>query len=139
MAKPRRKTVRRVVKRRPVAAVGAPADRTLMVELLKEMHPIMLDAAAQIGVCAEDRDCALKLAAKDPIRARPSERTLRAEYCIARLLNRWRNDKHFQCPDGTPRVLPIFGKIATFATLARRFVLQLAVSELADMIYEDAS
>src|SRR5437016_4652929 len=132
MAKARRKTPRAAVKRRPAAALNSPADRTLIVELLKEMHHLMLDAAAHIGVSAKDRHLALKLAAKDPSRTRPSERMMRANHGIAGLLNRWRTDKRFQRPDGTPRVLSILGKGATFATLAREFVPELAVSELVD-------
>jgi hypothetical protein len=122
MAKAKRKTPRAAVKRRAAAALSAPADRTLIVELLKEMHHLVLDAAAEIGVSAKDRKRAMKLAAKDSSRTRPSERTMKANYGIAGLLNRWRNDKRFQRPDGTPRVLSIRGKGATFETLARKFV-----------------
>src|SRR5450432_2745648 len=138
MAKAKRKTPRAAVKRRAAAALSAPADRTLIVELLKEMHHLVLDAAAEIGVSAKDRKRAMKLAAKDSSRTRPSERTMKANYGIARLLNRWRNDKRFQRPDGTPRVLSIRGKGATFETLARKFVPQLTVNELADMVCENA-
>ena len=65
MAKAKRKTPRMAVKRRAAAALSAPADRTLIVELLKEMHHLVLDAAAEIGVSAKDRKRAMKLAAKD--------------------------------------------------------------------------
>jgi hypothetical protein len=138
MAKARRKTPRATVKRRPVAALSRAAKRTLIVELLKEMHHIVLDAAAQIGVSAKDRQLALKLAAKDPSRTRPSERMMRATLGIAGLLNRWRSDKRFQRPDGTPRVLSILGKGATFETLAREFVPELTVSEIADLVCANA-
>jgi len=138
MAKAKRKTPRAAVKRRAAAALSAPADRTLIIELLKEMHHLVLDAAAEIGVSAKDRKRAMKLAAKDSSRTRPSERTMKANYGIAGLLNRWRNDKRFQRPDGTPRVLSIRGKGATFETLARKFVPQLTVNELVDMVCENA-
>jgi hypothetical protein len=138
MAKAKRDTARRSVKRRAVAALSPPADRTLMVELLTEMYHIVLDAAAEIGVPAKDRHRAMKLAEKDPSRTRPSKRTMRTNYGIAVLLNRWRNDRQYRTPDGTPRVLSIRGKGATFETLARKFVPQLSVNQLADMICENA-
>jgi hypothetical protein len=138
MVKLRRKTVRPSVKRRPRTVLSRPADRTLIVELLKEMHHIMLDAAGQIGVSAKDRRLALKLAAKDPSRTRPSERMMRVNYGVAGLLNRWRSDNRFQRPDGTPRVLSILGKGATFETLARELVPELTVSEVADLVCANA-
>jgi hypothetical protein len=57
---------------------------------------------------------------------------------VAALLTRWRNDKRYRRPDGTPRVLPIAGKGVTLATLARRFVPQMAVADVVDMICENA-
>jgi hypothetical protein len=138
MAKAKRTASRKTVKRRIAAALSAPTDRTLIVELLKEMHHLVLDAAAQIGVSAKDCERAIELAAKDPSRSRPSEPIMRVNYGIAMLLNHWRNDKRYQRPEGTPRVLSIRGKGATFETLARTFVPQMRLNELTAMVCENA-
>jgi hypothetical protein len=138
MATSRRKRARPSMKRRVAAVLGPPADRLLMVELLKEMHHIVLDTAAELGVSANDRRRAMTLAQKDATRLKPSQNLLQPNHGIAGLLGRWRRDKRFLRPDGTPRALSITGKGATLETLARQFVPNLPVSELADMICENA-
>jgi hypothetical protein len=126
------------MQRRVAAVLGPPSDRVLMVELLKEMHHIVLDTADELGVSANDRRRALRLAEKDSKRLRPSQATLQPSQGIVGLLAQWRRDRRYLRPDGTPRVLSITGKGATFETLARKYVPNLPVSELADMICENA-
>jgi hypothetical protein len=138
MAKAKRKAPRRISKRRTATALRAPSDRALVVELLKEMHHLLLDAAAELGVSAKDAKHAMELAAKDPRRSRPSEPIMKVNYGIAILLNHWRNDKRYQRPEGTPRVLSIRGKGATFEALARTFVPKMRLNELIDMVCENA-
>ncbi len=138
MAQPKRKRTRRSLRRRLVEGLGPPTDSRLIVDLLKEMHHIVLDTAAELGVSAKDRRRAIQLALKEPKRSRPSEATMRSNQGVATILNRWRNEKRFLQPDGTPRVLPIEGKGVTLETLARRFVPQMALSEVADLICENA-
>ena len=76
MATSRRKRARPSMKRRVAAVLGPPADRLLMVELLKEMHHIVLDTAAELGVSANDRRRAMTLAEKDATRLKPSQNVL---------------------------------------------------------------
>ena len=109
-----------------------------MLDLIKELHHIVLDTAAELGVSAKDRRRAIQLALKDPKRLRPSATTMRSNQGVAVILNRWRNDKRYRRPDGTPRVLPIEGKGVTLETLARRFVPQMAVTDVVAMICENA-
>ena len=103
MAQAKRVAPRSAGKRRAAAGLSAPADRKLILELLKEMHHLVLDAAAELGVSAKDAKRAMKVAAKDSRRTRPSEPIMNVNYGIAALLNLWRNDKRYQRPDGTPR------------------------------------
>ena len=110
MAKAKRNAPRRTGKRRRASALSAPSDRSLIVELLKEMHHLIIDAAQELGVSAKDVRRASELAAKEPRRSRPSEPIMRVNYGIAILLNHWRNDKRYQRPEGTPRVLPHPGR-----------------------------
>jgi hypothetical protein len=138
MAQAKRVAPRSAGKRRVAAGLSAPVDRKLILELLKEMHHLVLDAAAELGVSAKDAKRAMKLAAKDSRRTRPSEPIMNVNYGIAALLNLWRNDKRYQRPDGTPQVLSIRGKGATFETLARTFVPQLKLDELTNMVCENA-
>ena len=63
---------------------------------------------------------------------------MRSNQRVAVILNRWRKEKRFLRPDGTPRVLPIQGKGVTLETLARQFVPQMALSEVVDLICENA-
>jgi Family of unknown function (DUF6502) len=102
------------------------------------MHHLVLDAAEQLSVTAKDARRAMELAAKDPRRSRPSEPIMKVNYGIAMLLNHWRNDKHYQRPEGTPRVLSIRGKGASFETLAHTFVPKMRLDELIDMVCENA-
>jgi hypothetical protein len=138
MAKAKQKAPRRMSQRRNAVALRAPSDRALAIELLKEMHHLILDAAEELGVTAQDAKRAMDLAAKDPRRSRPSEPIMKINYGIAMLLNHWRNDKHYQRPEGTPRVLSIHGKGATLATLARTFVPKMQLNELIAMVCENA-
>jgi hypothetical protein len=138
MAKLKAKNLRRSLKRRLVEVLGPPTDTRLMVDLVKELHHIVLDTAAELGVSAKDRRRAMQLALKEPKRLRPSAATMRSNRGVAVMLNRWRNDKRYRRPDGTPRVLPIEGKGVTLETLARRFVPQMAVTDVVAMICENA-
>lgn len=138
MAKAKEAMPRRARERRAAAGLRAPKDRELILQILKEMHHLILDAAQDIGVSPKDAKRALKLAAEDPKRRRISERTMDVNFRIAALLNRWRNDKRYQQPDGTPKALSVRGNGATFQTLARLFVPQLKLNELADLVCENA-
>jgi hypothetical protein len=138
MASSREKNTRRSLKRRVLAVLGPPTDRQLIVDLLKEMHHIVLDTAAELGVSATDRRRALALAVKEKKRRRPSLSTTQPTYRLAGVLARWRFDKRYLRPDGSPRVLSIKGKGATFETLARPFVPTLPVEEVVEMICENA-
>jgi hypothetical protein len=109
-----------------------------MVDLIKELHHIVLDTAAELGVSAKDRRRAMQLALKDSKRRRPSAATMRSNHGVAVILNRWRNDNRYRRPDGTPRVLPIEGKGVTLERLARRFVPQIALADVVAMICENA-
>jgi hypothetical protein len=138
MASSREKDSRKSLKRRVRAVLGPPTDRRLIVDLLKEMHHIVLDTAVELGVSATDRRRALALAGKDKKRPRPSLSTIQPTYRLAGILARWRFDKRYLRPDGSPRVLSIKGKGATFETLARPFVPTLPVEEVVKMICENA-
>ena len=138
MAKTKRQAPRRTAKHRSTAALGAPSNRALILELLKEMHHLVLDAAEELGVDPKDARHAMELAAKDPGRTRPSEPIMKVNYGIAILLNHWRNDKRYQRPEGTPRALSIRGRGATFQTLARAFVPTMRLNQLIDMVCENA-
>jgi len=138
MASSREKNSRKSLKRRVRAVLGPPTDRRLIVDLLKEMHHIVLDTAVELGVSATDRRRALALAGKDKKRPRPSLSTIQPTYRLAGILARWRFDKRYLRPDGSPRVLSIKGKGATFETLARPFVPTLPVEEVVKMICENA-
>jgi hypothetical protein len=138
MASSRERNSRRSLKRRVRAVLGPPTDRRLIVELLKEMHHIVLDTAAELGVSATDRRRALALAGKDKRRPQPSFSTIKPSTGLAGVLARWRFDKRYLRPDGGPRVLSIKGKGATFETLARPFVPSLPVEDVVEMICENA-
>jgi hypothetical protein len=138
MASSRGKNTHTSLKRRVLAVLGPPTDRRLIVDLLKEMHHIVLDTADDLGVSATDRRRALALAGKDKRRRRSSVSTIEPSYRLSGVLARWRFDKRFLRPDGSPRVLSIKGKGATFETLARPFVPTLPVEEVVEMICENA-
>lgn len=138
MAASKGKNTRRSLKRRVRAVLGPPTDRRLIVDLLKEMHHIVLDTAAELGVSAIDRGRALKLAGRDKKRPRHSLSTIQPTHGLAGVLARWRFDKRYLRPDGSPRALAIRGKGATFETLARRFVPNLPIEKVVKMICENA-
>jgi len=120
------------------AVLGPPTDRRLIVDLLKEMHHIVLDTADELGVSATDCRRALLLAGKEKKRRRPSVSTIQSSYGLAGVLARWRFDKRYLRPDGSPRVLSIDGKGATFRTLSRPFVPNLPIEDVVEMICENA-
>jgi hypothetical protein len=72
MASSRAKNTRKSLKRRVRSVQGPPTDRRRIVDLLKEMHNVVLDTPAELGVSAADRRRALALAGKDKRRRRPS-------------------------------------------------------------------
>jgi hypothetical protein len=132
------KRSRRSLKRSPVEVLGPPTDMTLIFGLLKELQHLVLDTAEELGVSKANRRRVIQHALKDPKRARPSETTMRSNLGMASVLNRWRNDKRYRRPDGTPRVLSIEGKGATLQALARRFVPEMPLRAVVDMICENA-
>jgi hypothetical protein len=93
-----------------------------MVGLLRELHQLVLDTGAELGVSPEDAHRAVWDAVNDPSRDRLSAATMRSNEGLADMLHRWRNERRYRRPDGTPRVIPIKGKGVTLESLARRFV-----------------
>jgi Family of unknown function (DUF6502) len=128
------KRSRRSLKRSPVEVLGPPTDTTLILGLLKELQHLVLDTAEELGVSRADRRRVIQHALKDPKRARPSETTMQSNLWVASILNRWRNDKRYRRPDGTPRVLSIEGKGATLQALARRYVPEMPLRAVVAMI-----
>src|ERR1700679_2102866 len=100
MAASRKKITGMSLKRRVRVVLGPPTDRRLIVDLLKEMHHIVLDTAAELGVSATDRRRALASAGRDKKRPRLSVSTLQPTYGLAGILARWRFDKRYLRPDG---------------------------------------
>ena len=138
MAVRKRKNDRKKTKHRVSDVLGPPTDRLLIVELLKEMHHIVLDTGADLGASEADSRRALVLAGEDSKRLRPSLNATQPSYGLAGLLARWRFDKRYLRPDGSPRALRVKGKGATFESLARVFAPNLPVEEVVDMICENA-
>jgi hypothetical protein len=138
MVRPRLKNSRRSSKRPLAQVLGAPTDKALIFGLLKELQHLVLDTALELGVSKADQRRVVQHALKDPKRMRPSETTMQSNLGMAYILNRWRNDKRYRRPDGTPRVLSIEGKGATLQTLARRFVPEMSLRDVIDMICENA-
>jgi hypothetical protein len=138
MVRRKAKNSRRCSTRRLVDVLGPPANKALILDLLKEMHHIALDTAAELGVSRADQRRAIERAMKDAKRARPSEILMQSNLGMAAILNRWRNDKRYRRPDGTPRALSIEGKGATLQALARRLVPELPLSDVVTMICENA-
>jgi hypothetical protein len=118
--------------------LAAPTNHDLRVELLQELHHIVLDVGSALGVSLEDRYRAIELAKKDKKRLRPSQSTLEPLAAISRLLSTWRRDRRYTRPDGTPRVLSITGKGPSLESLARKHVPTIPVYELADMLCQNA-
>jgi hypothetical protein len=133
-ASTREKITRKNSKRRVSAVLGAKAEPRLIVDLLAEMHQIVMDTAAELGVSAADRRRALTLAGREKRRLRPSVSTIQPIEGVARVLARWRFNKRYLRPDGSPRVLTIRGKGATFETLARHCVPTLPLAEVLELI-----
>jgi hypothetical protein len=138
MVRPKLKSSRRRTQRRLVEVLGPPTDTALILGLLKELQHIVLDTAAELGVSAADRRRAMQGALKERKRARPSETTMQSNLAMALILNRWRNDRRYRRPDGTPRVLPIEGQGVTFEGLVQRFVPEMPLAHVVGMICENA-
>jgi hypothetical protein len=138
MVRPKLKNSRKSSKRSVVQVLGPPTDKALILSLLKELHHIVLDTAAEIGVSTADRRRVIQHALKDSKRARPSETTMQSTLWVASILHRWRNDRRYRRPDGTPRVLSIEGKGVTLQALARRFVPDMPLRAVVDMICGNA-
>jgi hypothetical protein len=126
------------LRRRIRAALGPTTNRKLIVEVLKEMHHIVLDAGVDLGASAADGRLALALAAKDTRRKRPSLSVIEPSNGLAGALEKWRSDRRYRHPDGSPRVVAIKGKGATFETLARQFAPTLPLDKAVKMICDNA-
>jgi hypothetical protein len=126
------------LKTRLRAVLGRAKDPSLLIELLKELNQIGLDAAAALGVSAKDRRRAVHLAVKDSKRRRPSLHTLQTNRGFSAILYHWRNDKRFRQANGEPRVLAIKGRGVTLESLAKRYVPGVALNEVTAMICDNA-
>jgi hypothetical protein len=120
------------------SVLGRAKDPALLIELLKELNQISLDAAAALGVPAKDRQRAVYQAVKDSKRRRPSLVTLQTNRGFSAILYHWRNDKRFRQANGEPRVLSITGRGVTLESLAKRYVPGLALREVTNMICDNA-
>jgi hypothetical protein len=121
-------------KKRLSRVIGAPTNRALSIGLLQELHQLVLDVGAELGIPEKDQRHAIELAVTDKKRLRPSQTATQNELSVAGLLSKWRSDKRFRNNDGTPHALSIMGKGATLQTLGREYVPTMPIRELVDLI-----
>lgn len=109
-----------------------------MVALLTEMHQLVSDLGRDFGARPADQRLALKQAATQRARPRPSVATTRLSRRLGELLGHWRLERRFRHSDGTPRVLAIRGPGVTFSTLAQQFAPDELLDTVVDLICENA-
>src|SRR5271156_3943039 len=108
MAKGRQTSTRRA--RRPPSAIGPPADRALLLQLVVEMNHIAQDVCSKLGVSRQEQRNAAAQARKIRGRSWPSARLMAHINGAGGVLSTWRRDKRYLGSDGSPRVLSIRGK-----------------------------
>jgi hypothetical protein len=108
-----------------------PGKRELLLKLAQEYQQMNIESMEGLGLSRKEQMVTYRRASKGVGRKhRPSTRLMGRMSGIADLLSSWRRDPRYLQPDGSPRVLSIHGKGASLATLARKFVPQMSVSEV---------
>jgi len=112
-----------------------------LLGLAQECFEIVVEVLSDLGMSRTEIIAATKRARRSRTRTRPSARTLARYTQAGHLLNYWRRNKRYIGPEGAPRVIPIYGKGATFETLARKFAPDVPVGDFVNFIcrYGDAT
>ncbi len=137
-----------MVNGRPQRSRRAPPDRmetlapTLdLRELAQECFQITVETLLELGLSRKQSDEAMTRALHSRRKSRPSSEMLQRYSEVSSILRGWRREKRFLTPEGEPKVLPVYGKGATFEALARKYAPGAPVKVLVDYIclYGDAT
>ncbi len=115
-------------KRNVVDAIGLPRDPELMVHLGAELEQIAADVQLQLGMDSSSRRRAALMAARRK-KVQASDQVLERIYAMARLLETWQRGARYQATDGSPKVIPIKGKGASFQSLVKEFAPRMSIQE----------
>jgi Family of unknown function (DUF6502) len=95
------------------------------------LQEMMIESMEVLGVSRKEQMATYRRASKGlGGKERPSAPLIDRLSGIADLLSSWRRDRRYLQSDGSPRVLPIKGKGASLETLGKKFVPDMALSEV---------
>lgn len=110
---------------------ATPDERELRLKLAQELQEMMIESMEVLGVSRKEQMATYRRASKGlGGKERPSAPLIDRLSGIADLLSSWRRDRRYLQSDGSPRVLPIKGKGASLETLGKKFVPDMALSEV---------
>jgi hypothetical protein len=111
--------------------IGMEAD---LSDLAEECFRIAIDTLFELGFSHRQSSAAMKRALHEGSKGKPSLEILDRYHRLSSMLNCWRRDKRYLTPTGTPKVIPIRGRGATFETLARRLAPAIPLDTLVECI-----
>jgi hypothetical protein len=102
--------------------------------LAAECFQIAAQVLMEFGLSRQETAAAMKRAMYARRKIMLSIEILRRYRQVGQMINFWRGDKRFKGADGPPKVIPIYGRGATFETLAHKFAPGAPIEQLVDFV-----
>jgi len=111
----------------------AVAEGNALRRLAQECFEISISVLLELGLSRSDTAVAIKHALRGRNKSKPSLEILGRYSQVGDMLSLWRRDKRYSERDGVPKVIPIYGKGATFERLARKCAPGIPVKHVLDI------
>ena len=123
---------------RSTTGVRSPeADRGVLLEVARELMQETVQTLTNAGLSRQEQLRAFKLGASgNKLKHRPAQLALQRSLALSELLTHWQRDKRYTDQHGAPKVLAITGKGASLASLARKFVPDMRVTDVVAAIVQ---
>ena len=106
---------------------SAPVD---LGQFAQECFEVTIETLRELGFSRTRSREAMMRALHSRKRKRPSSDFLARYVQVGLIINTWRRDKRFLNSDGSPKVIPIYGRGASFETLARKHAPAVPIKTL---------
>jgi hypothetical protein len=114
------------------AAPSSPAPGFKLSDFAEECFQLTVEALLQFGFSREQSREAMSRALDLRKRTMPGTEAVRRYHQLSGMINTWRRDKRFLNLDGSPKVIPIRGRGASFETLAEKHAPRVPIKTLVD-------
>jgi hypothetical protein len=132
---PRKKSIRFKNRGASPLSPATPVGEQLALALAQELQKSTIESMERLGVSRAAQLKSYRQALKKGKKRKgPSAEFMARIAGIANVLAGWRRDPGYLLPNGTPRVIPIHGRGASFASLAKKYIPGVSVEDVLEAI-----